>query len=125
MNAERAVFALLAADSTLASLVSTRIYPSQAKQDTDVPYVVYRQVGDETQQAKLRGVADVTIVDIQVEIYATTNAEVDAIKSAVVACLNGHRDIDFQGIFKSSTSTDDDSGYANVTQNFRAFYVED
>lgn len=125
MNAERAVFALLAADSTITSLVSTRIYPNQAKQDTAVPYVVYRQVADETQQAKLRGVADVTIVDIQVEIYAVTNAEVDAIQEAVVNRLNGLKNIDFQGIFKGSSATDEDSGYPNIIQNFRAFYVED
>lgn len=88
MGARKAIYALLAADSAVAALASTRIYPTVLPQDKTVPALVYQRIsGVEPGQIDALGAALVQS-RIQITALATSFGEcaslLDAAREAVL-----------------------------------------
>lgn len=81
------VYATLIASGAVTALVSTRIYPDTAPQDSVKPYITFSDVGGQTNNY----LGDVPGIDnqvVQIEITALTSASREAIKNAVIAALD-------------------------------------
>ncbi len=77
------VYATLIASGAVTALVSTRIYPDAAPQDSAKPYITFSDVGGIANNY----LGDVPGIDnpvVQIEITALTSASREAIKNAVI-----------------------------------------
>lgn len=80
--------ALLVADTPVAAIAGTRIYPRRLPQGATLPAVVYHKVGgaDETGLAGLQGVGHQRF---QVDAYATTKLVADQLATAIRDAMCG------------------------------------
>lgn len=70
MEIEAAVAQLLLADSDLADLIGSRLYPQDAPQAADLPLVLYVSSGPE-QMRSLRGYLDTHTITIRLDCYGS------------------------------------------------------
>lgn len=84
----KAVYAMLAADATVAALVSTKIYPVIAPQNVASPFVVYSIASAIPTNTKDR-ISELDTMRVQVDCYGRTYAQVEAISSAVRLAIDG------------------------------------
>lgn len=73
------IYAALAADSTLAALVSTRIYPETAPDEADLPLVVYTVRAGES----IEGSAAMRPCTITANCYAESDSDAESVGNAV------------------------------------------
>ena len=71
---ETTIYSILVADSNITGLVSTRIYPILAPQNTTFPYIVYRRISGVSINA-LEGELGTTEGRFQIDAYSTSYAE--------------------------------------------------
>jgi hypothetical protein len=96
MSIETTLYATLANNATVAALVSTRIYPVPAPEQTAFPYLTYFNVAG-SRISTLPGVGDGVRKRIQINCNAETYAGSKALGSAVIGALegNGYLDLEF------------------------------
>lgn len=83
----KAIYGRLQAVSAVTSLVSTRIYPDLAPQNTTYPFLVYRLTGNVPTDTK-EGVSKLDVVQVTIEIYANTYTSKADIAEAVRTALD-------------------------------------
>ena len=89
MSIGNSVYSLLLGNSGVTALVSDRIYPLRAPQDTAKPYVVFFVVSSEHDR-HLHGPSGVVEKRIQVDAYADTYEAAHAVSEAIRRALNGY-----------------------------------
>ena len=87
MSAGKAIYGILSANAGVTALVSTRIYPDIATQDTAFPFVVYQIEGTAPSDTK-DGVSKLDMVDFAVMAYAKTYTNAQDIASACRTALD-------------------------------------
>jgi hypothetical protein len=80
----KAIYSILTGDGTVSSIVSTRVYPMTAPQSATLPYVVQHLIDTQTFPTLNSG-GNLYSRRIQLNMYATTVAGLDAL---VIACRN-------------------------------------
>lgn len=80
--------AVVLGDATIAALVGTRMYPSLLPQNPTLPALTYQQVSG-VREVILDGPVDLVPFRIQVDCYAWTTLERDALAKAVRLKLHG------------------------------------
>ncbi len=88
MSAETALQALLAANSTVASIVGTRISADRAEQGAARPLIVYARVSSQPFTA-LDGTHLRTQASIDVQCWADTRLAAETLADAVAAAVRG------------------------------------
>lgn len=88
---ETQVYKLLQNDATLKTLISGRVYPLVAPQNTISPYITYRVVTGLKIQC-LGGQIFQGDYRMQLDCYSKTYSNVKAISQAVKSCLIGFMD---------------------------------
>lgn len=99
----------LKADTALASLIGTRIYPMTAPQNVVKPYITYQVISDNSNQC-MEGAIYQSDVRFQLDGWSTKYSEVKAIKTAVINAILG---------FKSSNSISVMDDYEDETLLYR------
>lgn len=101
----------LLATSAVTTLIGQRAYPALPTQDPPGDYVVHtvRAGGD---GARLGGTARLRAYDVELEVYAETDARAQAILAAVRDALDGWQDRPngVQGCFAQGDASDDVRG---------------
>jgi hypothetical protein len=117
-----AIYERLCADTGLAALVSTRIYPDQVPQDITWPAIIFHQVSEAASYGH-DGDSNLDMARFQFDCYGSTNASARAIKSALRACLSGKR---FEGTGARVTSCQLDNSLSGYEPAFKAWrYIQD
>ncbi len=98
---ESTIYAKLSGDSGITALVSTRIYPVEPSNDTQLPYIVYTRGGTED-FLNLSGNPSVRKLDFIIDYWAINLDTCLAIGDAVYSCLQGWRSGNVQGTFRQS-----------------------
>ena len=79
------IYAALAADSTIAGLVGTRIYPEEAPNETDLPQIVYAVKAQEVAE----GTVPMWPCTVTANCYAEDDAQAETIGQAIRDVLDG------------------------------------
>lgn len=90
---EMAIVQRLLVDTTVSTLVSTRIYPNVAPQKTAadaLDYIVY-SVASEDHEHHMKGASGLVFTRVQLDIVAATYLRAKAIANAVRLTLDGYR----------------------------------
>lgn len=82
-----AIYGILGGASAITSLVSTRIYPMVAPQNSTMPYITYSTITNTPSDTK-SGVSKVDSILVQFDIYDTTVLSVEGIYEALRATLD-------------------------------------
>lgn len=85
---EIALRAHLTADATVAAKISTRLYPMVLPQGVTYPAATYQMIYAERDYTH-DGPSGLVEARVQFDLYAKTYKEVDAIRKAFIAALNG------------------------------------
>lgn len=100
---QEGLYAVLAANSGVSSLVSTRIYPVNVPQAdytdaTKFPCVVYKIDGKQ-RQVRFAGTDSLVSANLSVDCYAKTYAQAQAVAAAVRSAL-----VDYSGVMTGNGS---------------------
>lgn len=87
MALANAIHTILKDNATVASLVSTRIYPVEAPQNAEAPYIVFSRISHDPHDTK-SGVSKMDFVRVQIESYAGSYDTALSIDNAVRAALD-------------------------------------
>lgn len=90
MSIEAAIFSLLTTDSSVSSLVGTRLYPLLAPQDAATPFIVYQRVSA-SRWTSLEGPSGMAQPRIQIDAYTSTYAAAKTLATAIREKLSGYR----------------------------------
>jgi hypothetical protein len=113
---EKKVSALLLADTTVKTLVGTRIYPVVVRKDDVLPCITYmRQSGD--RDYVLSGRAGWARVNIGLLVWAMEYNDARVIAEAVRVCLDTYGDTTSGGI-RIANVTDGPDGYDEIGEVF-------
>jgi hypothetical protein len=94
MTLDLRLAARLSGDSDLALLVDDRIFPAPGEQDTEeLPYLNYVKTDTSYPSRHLNGLGSLRFKTFLLEFYAEHKAEIDAVETAVLSCLDGWRDL--------------------------------
>jgi hypothetical protein len=126
---EEALYARLAADATLAALVSGRITPALTDQEVALPCLTYQRTGKESRN-RLNGTSTLGKYTFALVAFADTEAQAHAVSNAAHDALcpaGGWRDVaaGVQGCF-AGDSTEDvaDDGIRLVTRPFDVWWFK-
>lgn len=97
MSLEKAIRSVLINDATVASLVSTRVYPQRRPMGTSVPAVVYQTVFQETNQA-LETQAGIQRSRISIDCIDNTYGDTKTLRNAIQGAL-----INYSGTLEGET----------------------
>jgi hypothetical protein len=87
MPKEATIYTILSGNSGVTDLVSTRIYPIKAPQPIATPFIVYRQITQNTDYL-LNGTIELAEVIIQITSCSTTLSNAIDISNAVFTAMN-------------------------------------
>lgn len=107
MSASKALRAKLIDDATLTGLVGTRIFPGRAPQNTKFPYIVYHRISTVRPATLDTGNAKVPEVRMQVDVVASSQAEVETILSRMRIIMDNFRGTS-AGVTVLGVSVDDE-----------------
>ena len=85
---EEGLYAHLAADSGVAALVSTRIYPLVVPQDVDLPAIAYQRISGPRDHVH-EGASGLVVARMQVTCHAWSYSGAKALAEAVRAATDG------------------------------------
>ena len=108
MSIEQTLYDTLRNDSTVAGLVSTRIYPSVAPDNAAVPYITYQVISSE-QHNRMSEALDTQRKGIQVNCISNSYTEAKSVSAACKSAING----------AVGYLLDEDDEYFSQTQNYR------
>lgn len=86
---EKAIYAILAADTDVAALVATRIYPVRRVQGDALPAIVYRRISS-THIHSTQGSSGACNARIQIDCWAATYAGAKTLADKVRLALDGY-----------------------------------
>lgn len=86
-----AIYQRLAGHAPLAALVGTRIYPSRAPDEAQMPYLVYLDMAPIDQAEDLDGSGGLDQVRVQVDAWATSAIEAKRVGDLARAALRDFR----------------------------------
>lgn len=89
-TAEQAIRARLASDTSVAAIISSKLYPQSAPQGTALPYGIYSRV-DAIHEHNMRAASGVYKARVQVDWYAASYSAVIALAEAGRNALQGFR----------------------------------
>lgn len=84
------LYSLLANDASITSLVGTRIYPMWAPPDTTLPYMIVTRIDEQDFAPTMAGPGDTDFAVLQVDIWAGSSLDAEAIKQALRNLLDGY-----------------------------------
>jgi hypothetical protein len=84
--------------SAVTSIVSTRIYPTDPKENTDWPFLVYKLSRDETNNT-LTAVSSLNSYTLTVDLWTKSLSSQNTLSAAVQGQLSGYRGGNIQGAF--------------------------
>lgn len=87
---EAAVYSILTADSTLAALVGTRVYPNVVPQDVALPAVAYQRISTSRVYSHSPGVSQLARPRFQFTSVANSYSDVKAVANAVRGALDAY-----------------------------------
>lgn len=87
MTAEQTLYRILAADTSLAGLVDTKIYQDIIPQPDDLPAVVFSRTSTEPVQT-IHGVNIAAFAQLQVQVWAKTRSTAESVSAAIVDALD-------------------------------------
>jgi len=90
MSLEQSLQNRATTDSTISSLVSTRVYPEAAPQAATLPYVVYSRVST-IRYPHITGPSGVVAARMQFDVIAATYAAAKPIADAIRLRFDGYR----------------------------------
>lgn len=96
MNAKAAIYAILNANGGANTLLSKRIYPGQAPAGVEHPYAVTHTING-TSETILTGDAGVELEIVQIDAWADTPAEAEAVGRAINDALRNASGVDTPG----------------------------
>ena len=99
---ETLVYAKLAAETGLTSILSTRIYPVQPTTDTLLPLLVFTRVTTED-FLNIAGTSSLHKYEYIFDYWAINLDTCLSIASALYTCLQGWKDSNVQGAFRQNT----------------------
>ena len=85
-----ALYDLLAADGTVAGIVSTRIYHQAASTNADLPYIVIQRIGS-IHDHHMTAATGLTRPSIQIDCWSTSSTLAQALAEAVREALDVYR----------------------------------
>jgi len=88
-NISTAIVAMLRADTSVAALVGTRIYPSYAPQNYTLPVIVYTRLSA-SRVRSADGSAGMVAMNMQLSCWAATKAGAETLSAAVQSCLDDY-----------------------------------
>lgn len=115
MDVEQAVHTQLRASAALVAALGSidRIYPSEAEDDIQPPYVVYGRVGTEKLKA-LDGTTEATDHTVLVNAYALTFRQLRTMMDAIDTAVDGATFNGWRGFHGDSSADEVDDGYESV-----------
>jgi len=119
---EQNLYSALVNDSGVSALVSTKIYPVKAPQNTAFPYVVYRRITGLSVNG-LDGEMGTTNGRFQIDVYSSTYTQVKALAEAVKEAVKASN-LRSVLIFDQDFDFDDDSNNYRVLLEFRIWFTE-
>lgn len=85
MSVQTALYAIRAADATLAALISTRLYPDVLPQEATLPAVRYQVIGRQRPYTFGNSLPSMATIRVQMDGYAGTSVN----RSTLAAALRG------------------------------------
>jgi hypothetical protein len=92
-------------DTTITSIVGSRIYPTEPNQGTDFPFIVYR-VTKSNPVTSMAGLSGMTTYTIQVDVWSKSVSSSDSLTNAIAARLHCYRGGNITGSFLSDQSNE-------------------
>ena len=117
-----AIYNILANDSDVAAIVSTRIYPNVAKQSTTFPFLVYQTTGIDPNDTK-DGVSTVDGNSFEVLCFADTYTEAVDLAQKVRVALD-RKSGTYNTIEVQSIQYEGSSEHFDVKGDNRGIYVQ-
>ena len=126
---EPAIYALLAANSGVTTLVSTRIYRMILPQNATLPAITFDLIGADVESAMG---ADHSLVakTLQVDSWATSHATARSVMDAARAALQRYHGTQSTTVIQTILWTNEyslyekDTKYFHLINDFRVFYTE-
>lgn len=112
------LLSLVREDPAVAALVARRVYWDERPQGKPLPSItlqVISKVGGHTLDAP----EDLKVARVQVDCWARSSDEADALEGAVEATLDGYRGGAFQGVFLENTRGSREGGTTEADRPFR------
>jgi hypothetical protein len=125
----------LVADAAVAALVGTRVYPVIAPATADLPFVTFRRSGIQREHT-LSGPMGMPVVQMTVDMYATTYEGVRELADRVRLSLDGYGTATAESVVVNNVSLDNEAdGFVqlaggemppvySVTQTYSVIWVE-
>ena len=99
------IYTRLSTDSTLSTLVGSRIYPTTPDENTTLPFLVYSLSSSEP-QLTTDSASTVTKFAVDIDVYDRTQSSVAIILAQLTTLLQGWRGGNVQGSFRQTESID-------------------
>lgn len=129
-EAEQALIDLLKADASVAAIVGTRIYFTQAPQTPVLPYAVMFRV-DGPRVYGMEGASGLVAARVQIDIYSKTAKQARDVGRTIRQVLSGFRGEQSGVNLQAVLLLDEGDGYEDspelqrVTHDYRVWYQEE
>lgn len=122
-------------DAAVAALVGTRVYPVIAPATADLPFITFRRSGIQREHT-LSGPSGMPVVQMTLDMYATTYEGVRDLADQVRLCLDGFGTSSAESVVVNNVSLDNEAdGFVqlaggevppvySVTQTYSVMWVE-
>jgi len=124
MTVDTIIFGILSGNSAVTGVVGTKIYPSQAPQTTQFPFVVFETISTMPNNTK-SGVSEMDRYRIQVTTLAKENNQANDIADKIRTALDYYKSVNVQLIsFQSQNSAFDNiSGQDGIFLKYQDYFL--
>lgn len=124
MSVDSIIFGILSGNSAVTGIVGTKIYPSQAPQTTQFPFVVFETISTMPNNTK-SGVSEMDRYRIQVTTLAKENNQANDIADKIRTALDYYKSVNVQLIsFQSQNSAFDNiSGQDGIFLKYQDYFL--
>ncbi len=124
MSVDSIIFGILSGNSAVTGVVGTKIYPSQAPQATQFPFVVFETISTMPNNTK-SGVSEMDRYRIQVTTLAKENNQANDIADKIRTALDYYKSVNVQLIsFQSQNSAFDNiSGQDGIFLKYQDYFL--
>jgi hypothetical protein len=124
MSVDSIIFGILSGNSAVTGVVGTKIYPSQAPQTTQFPFVVFETISTMPNNTK-SGVSEMDRYRIQVTTLAKENNQANDIADKIRTALDYYKSVNVQLIsFQSQNSAFDNiSGQDGIFLKYQDYFL--
>jgi hypothetical protein len=117
MSLESSIF------DALKGLVTNRVYPDQAPQKVDLPYIVYQQVGGGGVNFMDTATPSKKNARIQISVWGSTRAQVAPLARSAEDALRAAAGLQVVVLAAPVALTDDQTKYRGTQQDFSIWYT--